>query len=218
MEFNILTERQAAFLQNFEKDKFLTKDFYLTGGTALAEFYLGHRLSGDLDFFSEEEFDLLALNVFLKKAKGVLGFTRVDFQKSNNRNLYFLHFDDEVLKIEFTFFPFPRIEKGEIKNGVQVDSFLDIAVNKLFTIYQRTQARDFVDLYFIFRKGDLVMEDLVSKARAKFDWHIDPLQLGTQFSKVTEAKDYPRMIMELPEGWQDFFTKEARKFKNSIIS
>lgn len=29
--------------------------FYLTGGTALAEFYLGHRISFDLDFFTAEE-------------------------------------------------------------------------------------------------------------------------------------------------------------------
>ncbi|MDI6754231.1 MAG: nucleotidyl transferase AbiEii/AbiGii toxin family protein [Thermodesulfobacteriota bacterium] len=28
--------------------------FYLTGGTALAEFYLGHRRSYDLDFFTAE--------------------------------------------------------------------------------------------------------------------------------------------------------------------
>jgi len=218
MKSNILTESQAAFLRNFGKDKLLAKSFYLTGGTALAEFYLGHRLSEDLDFFSEKEFDLLALGVFLKKAKGVLGFTKIDFQKSNNRNLYFLHFRDEVLKVEFTFFPFPRIEEGGIKGGVQIDSFLDIAVNKLFTIYQRTQARDFIDLYFISRAKELVVEDLISKARVKFDWHIDPLQLGTQFSKVTELKDYPRMIKELPEGWRGFFIKEAKKLKKEIIS
>lgn len=29
--------------------------FYLTGGTALAEFYLGHRQSFDLDLFTTEE-------------------------------------------------------------------------------------------------------------------------------------------------------------------
>ncbi len=29
--------------------------FYLTGGTALAEFYLGHRFSFDLDLFTAEE-------------------------------------------------------------------------------------------------------------------------------------------------------------------
>jgi predicted nucleotidyltransferase component of viral defense system len=32
--------------------------FYLTGGTALAAYYLRHRLSEDLDFFAEKEFEL----------------------------------------------------------------------------------------------------------------------------------------------------------------
>jgi len=44
----ILSEFQKAFLQLFASlpDQ---ERFYLTGGTALAEYYLGHRLSYDLD-------------------------------------------------------------------------------------------------------------------------------------------------------------------------
>jgi hypothetical protein len=42
-------------------------DFYLTGGTALAEFYLQHRLSEDLDFFSEQEVESQAIAVFWKQ-------------------------------------------------------------------------------------------------------------------------------------------------------
>jgi len=33
-----------------------------------------------------------------------------------------------------------------------VDSMLDIAVNKIFTIYQKARARDFIDLYFIYQQ------------------------------------------------------------------
>jgi hypothetical protein len=49
---NILTPLQRRFLDAFSKTE-LTKDFFLTGGTALAHFYLQHRLSEDLDFFTE---------------------------------------------------------------------------------------------------------------------------------------------------------------------
>src|SRR3989344_553850 len=129
---NILTQRQRAVLAAFGKDKKLSERFYLTGGTALAGFYLGHRISEDLDFFSEEEFDVSAIAVFFRKHKKTLGFKSVDFQQSYNRNLYFLRFPDEVLKTEFTFFPFMRIEKQKKTGGVSVDSILDIAVNKLF--------------------------------------------------------------------------------------
>ena len=49
----ILTALQKTFLAAFsalpDQDQ-----FHLTGGTALAEFYLGHRLSSALDFFTAQ--------------------------------------------------------------------------------------------------------------------------------------------------------------------
>ncbi len=102
--------------------------------------------------------------------------------------------------------------------GVDVDSQLDIAVNKLFTIYQRTKARDYIDLYVLCQKGGYTISDLTKKARIKFDWHIDPLQLGSQFMKAQTAPDLPRMIESLkPELWQTFFVEEAKKLKDLIM-
>lgn len=49
---NILTPLQRRFLAAFSQTA-LQRDFFLTGGTALAHFYLHHRLSEDLDFFTE---------------------------------------------------------------------------------------------------------------------------------------------------------------------
>lgn len=214
----ILTKKQTTLLKRIGQDNFIARNFYLTGGTALASFYLKHRYSEDLDFFSEKEFDILNIDVFLKNIKKDIGFFKIDYQQSYNRNMFFLHFKNEILKMEFTFFPFPRIKKGKTFCGVEVDSLLDIAVNKLFSIYQRTQARDFIDLYFICKKNKFSIRDLVKKAKIKFDWHIDYLQLGTQFIKVIEAKDYPRMIIKIPDKkWHEFFTEEAKKFKKEII-
>lgn len=219
MATSILTERQIAFLQFLGREQGISQSFYLSGGTALAGFYLQHRYSEDLDFFNEQEFGVEGLNVFLKRIRPVLQYTAIDYQQSYNRNLFFLSFSDrEVLKTEFTYFPFPRIEAGIVEYGIHIDSLIDIAVNKLFTIYQQIRARDFIDLYFIFRQEDWTVADLVKKAKAKFDWHIDPLQLGTQFIKVTEAKDYPRLVKNVDSSmWQDFFLEEAKKLKSSVL-
>jgi predicted nucleotidyltransferase component of viral defense system len=181
MEQKILTKNQIDFLEKLRGSDFFTKHFYLTGGTALAAFYLKHRYSEDLDFFSENEFDVSQLSVFLKTIKKDLGISKIDFQQSYNRNLFFLTMGRETLKTEFTFFPFSRIEKGAEAHGVAVDSLLDIAVNKLFTIYQRTKARDYIDLYFICRGGAFSIHDLIQKAKAKFDWHIDLMLNGRAF-------------------------------------
>lgn len=215
----ILSKKQQLLLDLIGKEKNLCQSFYLTGGTALAEFYLRHRYSEDLDFFSEHEFDQQSISVFLQKIKKAVGIKKVDFEQSFNRNLFFLHLGKEVIKTEFTYFPFPRIEAKKKIGGLAIDSLLDIAVNKIFTIYQKPRARDFIDLYFIIQKNKkLTIVDLVKKAKVKFDWHIDPLQLGAQFMQATVVKDYPRMIVKVDDKeWQGFFVDEAEKLKKEIL-
>jgi len=220
MTDKILSKNQISLLQSLGKSKFVRDNFYLSGGTALAAFYLKHRYSEDLDFFSEKEFDILNLDVFFKQNKKELGISKIDFEQSYNRNLFFLHFHPEILKTEFTFFPFPRIKKERHIGcfNLEIDSVLDIAVNKLFSIYQRVQARDYIDLYFICRQEGFSIMDLIKKAKIKFDWHIDFIQLGTQFIKAKQAKDYPRMIKKITNNeWINFFVKEAKKFKKEVL-
>lgn len=218
MKPQILTQNQIAVLEKVKNNNFLTGNFYLTGGTALSAFYLCHRYSEDLDFFSEKEVDVLNLDIFFNQIKKGLNISKIDFQQNYNRNLFFLYFDGEILKTEFTYFPFKRMEKGTSKGGLEIDSLLDIAVNKLFTIYQRNKARDYIDLYFICAKEKFSIDDLIKKAKVKFDWHIDPIQLGAQFIKANEVKDYPRMIDKIEnEKWQNFFIKEAKKLKKEIF-
>jgi len=214
----ILTKNQAAVLNKIKDSDFVVDNFYLTGGTALAVFYLHHRYSEDLDFFSEKEINILNLDIFFKKIRINLGISKIDFQQSYNRNLFFLYFGEEILKTEFTHFPFPRISKGKREYGVEIDSLIDVAVNKLFTIYQRSKARDYIDLYFICREAGYSITDLIAKAKIKFDWHIDLIQLGTQFIKSKDVKDFPKMIKPISnEQWQNFFIIEAKKFDKDIF-
>lgn len=214
----ILTERQIALLKEIGQQDFFVEHFYLSGGTALAGFHLFHRYSEDLDFFSQDEVDPMPINIFLKSIKSKHKIKKIDYEQNYNRNLFFLHFDDEILKIEFTYYPFPRIDTSQKKLGISIDSLLDIAVNKLFTIYQRCKARDYIDLYCICKKEKLSISDLIKTAKIKFDWHIDPIQLGTQFIKAKEAQDYPYMIQPLHKNdWQNFFIREAKKLGPSVL-
>ena len=219
MAETILSDNQIKILEAISQDKAICEIFYLTGGTALAEYYLKHRLSEDLDFFSEEEFDIQAINVFFAKNKKLLGIKKMDFQQSFNRNLIFLYLKKDVIKTEFTYFPFTGIGKRAKKNKLPIDSLEDIAVNKLFTIYQKPRSRDFIDLYLIMKKTGWKMEELIKKTKLKFDWHIDYLQLSSHFLLSREVKDYPKMILKLEnEKWQNFFIDQSKKFSGKIIS
>lgn len=214
----VLTEKQKIFLETMKNSKF-AENFYFTGGTALSSFYLNHRISEDLDFFTEKEVETLAVNIFLKSIKEKIGFKSTDYQSSFNRNMFFLHFKNkEVLKVEFTYFPFPRIEKGKKEGKLVIDSLTDIAVNKVFAISQNPRARDFIDIYFILKEIFLEFKELVKKARMKFDWHIDAIQFGTMLSKVRDFTDFPRMIKEFDKShYYNFFIKEAKKFSKEIV-
>ena len=127
--------------------------------------------------------------------------------------------ENDEIKTEFTYFPFGRIEKKKKMGNLYIDSLIDIAVNKVFTIYQNPRSRDFIDLYFIIRKEVWDIKDLVKKAQVKFDHHINYLQLGSQFMRALELKDYPRMVSEINEKeWQDFFIKQAKSFEKEVMN
>lgn len=214
----ILTTNQKILLDEIGKNKSFVRAFYLGGGTALAEFYLKHRLSEDLDFFSQHEFDPFSISAFLKSIQKRMDISNIDYQQSFNRNLFFIRIKNDLIKTEFTYYPFPQIESKKIANGLRIDSLLDIAVNKVFTIYQKPRSRDFIDLYLIVKKTGWQIPDLIKKAKAKFDYHIDLLQLGTQFVKSLEIEDFPKMLIKLPHAaWRKFFLAEAVKFKSKIL-
>ncbi len=210
---SILSDSQRRILSCIAEEDAVTRRFYLSGGTALAEYYLQHRLSEDLDFFSEEEFEPQAISSFFKKIQKRAGIRTISYEQSFNRNLFFLDLDNDRIKTEFTYFPFPRIERGGKEGKLEVDSLLDIAVNKLFTIHQKPRSRDFIDLYCILQKEkSWSIDDLAKKVRIKFDHVVDILQLGAQFAKSETLKDYPKMLAPVMESeWQSFFMREAKR-------
>lgn len=215
----ILSKNQQRMLDELSRESSITGMFYLSGGTALAEYYLHHRYSEDLDFFSPDEFPIEGVTAALKKIGVRAGVSGTRYEQSFNRNLFFLEIGEETIKTEFTYFPFERIDTTKKVGALSIDSLLDIAVNKLFTIYQKPRSRDFIDLYCILQQEKVwTVDDLSKKAQIKFDTHIDPLQLGAQFLRADELKDYPRMITTVePATWHAFFKEEASRLRPSVL-
>lgn len=220
MANTVLTKEQQNLLSILGVEPQLRDLFYLTGGTCLSEYYLHHRYSEDLDFFSINEIDTAFINTFLKSNKDNLGYVNIDFQQSFNRNLFFLNYNNGYqLKVEFTYFPFPRIDTTKSVNGIQIDSLIDITVNKLFTVYQKPRGRDFYDLYSINEYEEYDIKDIISHAKAKFDTNIDLLQLGRNIMLVKELKDDP-LVVDQKYNYSEvvsFFENLASNFKQDIL-
>ena len=218
MAKTILTKRQQQLLTLLSQDKYIKEHFYLSGGTALAEYYLQHRLSEDLDFFSLLEVNPKTVQIIFKKIKEKIHFEKVTFEISFNRNLFFLHFPDEILKTEFTYYPFEQIEQPKKMGLLKIDSLMDIAVNKADTILTHPRTRDFIDLYLILQKEQWLFADMVKQARVKFDTAVDALHIAQQLLTVSELKDYPRMLIAFDfDKCEDFWIKEAQKLKKYIL-
>jgi len=216
-----LSFNQKLFLDFVSEEKTINDLFYFTGGTALSEFYLQHRYSEDLDFFSEEEFEIKDITLLLQSKRKKFGNPKIEFKQSFNRNIYqLIYLKNQFLKVEFTYFPFKRIDSRNKENNIKIDSLIDIAVNKVFTIYQNPRGRDYFDLFFIFKKEKtLSFENLIKLARIKFDTNIDYLQLGTNLIKVVKMKDDPiiKSVIDIT-AVENFFLNMAKKLKNEFIT
>jgi predicted nucleotidyltransferase component of viral defense system len=216
----ILTPKQLNFLELAAKDKQITKRFYLTGGTALSEFYLHHRLSEDLDLFSEAEVKPGLVEAFLKKISDKLCVTKIVKEQYLGLFSYKLFYSKiEYLKVDFNFYPFPRVEKGKKFNNLEISSVYDIAVNKIHTIAMRTNARDFIDLYFIFTETKCHnLTKIRLDSQAKFDWPLEPKNLISQFLKVKDLVEFPKMLKPFRrKEMEDFFLNLAKSLEKEIF-
>ena len=78
MEQEILKDWQKKAIQFIaSSDKLST--FYLSGGTALAGYYLYHRVSDDLDLFSYEDIDSIFIHKIAEDLKDVVGTSKMRF-------------------------------------------------------------------------------------------------------------------------------------------
>ena len=189
------TPLQNNIFSTFSREK-IASQFYFTGGTALSVFYLNHRESEDLDFFSEKDFDTDEINRFIRSFTEKNMF-RFRFTKRANVRIYeILKGNQLILKVDFNYYPYKRIEKSKKReNNLDIDSLRDIAVNKLLTINQREDVKDFVDLYYLLER--YTIWDLIYGVEAKFGMEMDMFLIASDFLKIEEFDFLPKMLKPL---------------------
>lgn len=218
MAKTILTLFQQRVLDILVQDARVTQYFYLTGGTALAEFYLHHRLSEDLDFFSEQEFTVPQIEPIINALGSKLKITDIQYRNQLGLHTFFLRKGADLLKIDFNYYPFTQLEKGKMYQKLSIDSLHDIAVNKLQTIATQPRSRDFIDLFCIIKEKGWTIDELRKQARNKFDWYVDALHLGSRMAMVKEIKDMPKMLIPFNQkACEQFWLTEAKKISSEVL-
>ena len=193
----ILTPFQQQLLKAIGQTE-IAENFYLTGGTALAAFFLHHRFSEDLDFFSPDPNAVRLMQAPLRDVAGRLDAT-LEFSRTFNTfvECFVTSPDGERVKLDFAQDTPYRLSPTtfDARYGLQIDSAIDIASNKLAALFGRAAAKDFVDVFFIHHEM-LAFPELLRQAREK---HVgmDDYWLSISLRRVTTIDFLPRMIKPL---------------------
>ena len=192
---SLLTELQHDFLSVFFAS-LIGERFFLTGGTALAEYYLQHRYSDDLDLFTldDEAFGLARqelrglaaqMHASVTSILSTPTFQRYELVRSGSEPVRI----DLVRDVDFQF------GQHQFFGTVIVDSLENIGANKVSAIFGRTESKDFVDLYFMLQSGQ-DLPTLIEDAKQK-DSGLSDFWLAGMLRKVETLTRLPVMLKPL---------------------
>ncbi len=193
-----LTPLKRDFLRVFSD---ANKDFFLTGGSALGIFYLQHRFSYDLDFFTLKTVDWQILGNLLRQTAENIAADLDSVSETPFFHRYVISRKEEKETLDFVLEKVPQLDKDKIEfSGIQVDTLHEIGVNKICSLLGRSEQKDIVDLFFLERAGwDL--KQLVVDAKRK-EGGVEPAVLSwlvsqIRFESVPEYLLLPVSIEEL---------------------
>lgn len=156
------------------QDKFLSwwlslgLPFYLTEGTALGRFYLNHRFSDDLDFFTNANAQYT--NSITELNRKIKGQFEVNMQQSlfaDDFTRFFIPEDDHFLKIELVNdIEYYAGKPTPYKYGF-IDTPLNILSNKLTALVGRDEPKDIFDIIHISTNYSFNWMDVFYHAKQK---------------------------------------------------
>jgi hypothetical protein len=168
----------------FEREQRL----FLTGGAALAGFYLGHRATEDLDLFTPPGPSLDEAARALADAAEPCGAEVRPGRLFEEFKRFHVLRGGETCIVDLVVDRAPMIEPEKTSFGsIRVDTLREIAANKVCTVLSRSEIKDMVDLFALVRQGigvDGAVADALRKDAgaepATLAWVLDQLSIGPQ--------------------------------------
>jgi hypothetical protein len=163
----------------------LPDNFRLVGGTALA-LQIGHRLSYDIDFFSDKPF---SSNDILGLLGGKYSIQLVR-QTKGSAIISVEGIKIDLVSIQGSWLKPPIVSEGIIMAGLE-----DIATMKLLAITNRGRKRDFFDIYFLLEQFPL--KQLIKLFQEKFKQHeLFMLTQSLVYFEDAEKDEEPVLLKE----------------------
>lgn len=195
------------------------KGLCLSGGTCLAEYYFGHRISIDMDIFALEEAVFHEAQLSLKDARS-FSSGRVTAERIAPHLAQFLFHPEgeaEPIKIDLMLDLPIRLSPPLKVGDVWIDSLDDLLANKLGCLIQRSDAKDYIDLFYLISASHLTARELIDLG-CKKEGGLDPLIAAQQIEFIFQSPRPPAQFLGQTD-WNElqfFFGKLQKEFLELI--
>lgn len=179
-----LTKSQKLILSVL-KESGLSREFYWTGGTLLSHYYLHHRLSFDLDFFTDKPFSYDLLIPFLTSLKSQLMTDTLTSVKVHERWEFIIE-KPEQLRFEFAYYNHDKKRLYPLTTymNISIDSLPDIAANKIIALFDRNEPKDLFDIYTLLSQKKFTPQQLLDMAERKFGIKLNEFSFWSECTKA----------------------------------
>jgi predicted nucleotidyltransferase component of viral defense system len=138
-------------------------DFNLVGGTALA-LQLGHRISVDLDLFTDKEFNTTEIKAQLEQEYKLIDV--IENKAGIIQKIEYPVNSANFIKVDIVKYRYKLINPPIIKEGIRLLSMEDIIPMKLTAMANRGLKKDFYDIYFLLQ--EYTLKEMIEFFEKKF--------------------------------------------------
>jgi len=179
MHDEILTEEQKRLLPLIKR---FSGKFGLVGGTAIA-LQVGHRRSVDFDLFTLTDFEAEKIRSEIRENHAIQNV----FVENPNE----LTISMDGVKTTFYKFPFGINFTENFEDIVKMPDLLTLGAMKAYALGRRAKWKDYVDLFFIFKK--YTIRQIADKAKSLFAGEFNEKLLREELSYFKDI-DYSENI------------------------
>lgn len=182
--------------------------FALGGGTNLA-LRKGHRLSVDLDFFTNISFDTEAIFMLITKK-----YPSSELLYQKNQTILFTIND---IKVDFVLYPFPWLNTFDILEESRLLSVEDIIPMKLQAVSNRNAKKDYWDIHALL--AEYPLKEMLKLFSSKFP-QIDTgfiIHSLTDFEKADMEPDPDSNLSVTWTAIKENLSAEVRNYTQSFL-
>ncbi|MBI5218928.1 MAG: nucleotidyl transferase AbiEii/AbiGii toxin family protein [Bacteroidia bacterium] len=162
LQYTAIDKRTLELLKSLMQQYFLT-DFNLVGGTALG-LQLGHRISVDLDLFTDKIFNPSEIRMLLEQHYQLQDVS--ENKGGLNQKIAYPENSNNYIKVDIVKYSYQLINPPLNIDGIRLLSKEDIIPMKLAAIANRGAKKDFYDIYFLLQ--EYTLKEMISSFEQKF--------------------------------------------------